>query len=339
LLGFRPDAQHFGRIAALAITISLTGCLGTLSSKLAPTPPPTPAWVTNPPPDTPSTYFGIGQGPDLPGARRAALRDIAAKIKVSIAGRVESRIAVRNNDVDRSALSRVSEEVQKTEFKNFTVVNTSTSADGVYALVSVDRQEFVRDTKEKIQKLTTQIDRATAGLDSRPPIEQYMVLKKQRPNIVTSQGYYDVIGRQDLGPDDQVNQAKLDDLLSTSERVTANLSFKLQSVAPDKDIEGAVSTFLTNNGVRTQAFGGSAAATINVSANPRLDTIQNSKTVRLTVNLQVIDGAGRALAAREYVVSGTSLTDHASARQQAVFNLATELRKADLPGGLGFNFN
>jgi LPP20 lipoprotein len=324
-------------IGMLGSLLALAGCIGASAKPQVAT---LPTWVSAPPADSASTYYGLGQGQDLAVARRNALRDIAAKIKVSIAGTVENRVSVRNDSVDRSAMNRISEEVQKTEFKNFKVLNTNSNADGVYVLLSVDREEFVRDTKEKIARLASQVDTATSGFENRPAIEQFMLLKKQRPNIVMAQGYYDVIGRKDMTANDQTQLDKFDQLINTGDRISNELSFKLQSTAADKDVENTVSNYLTNNGVRTQqAPGGSPAATVTVAAVARLDTIQSSKSVRLTVTLTVIDNNGRAVAGREYIVSGVSLTDHTSARQQAVFNLQAELRKTDLVAGLGFKFN
>jgi hypothetical protein len=165
-------------------------------------------------------------------------------------------------------------------------------------------------------------------------------LKKQRPNIVMAQGYYDMIGRKDMTASDRGQLDKFDQLINTADRISADLSFKLQSNAADKDVENAVSNYLTSNGVRTQqATGAAPAATVTVTAVPRLDTIQGSKSVRLTVSLAVVDNNGRAVAGREYIVSGMSITDHVSARQQAIFNLQAELRKTDLVSGLGFRFN
>lgn len=321
-----------------SLSFGLSGCLGSLGDKVGMSPATPPPWVISPPPDTPSTYFGLGQGHDLPSARRSALRDIAAKLKVSVTGTLESKTTVRNDAVSQSAMSRVTEEVQKTEFKNFKVLQTHAAKDGVYALVSVDRQEFVQNTKDKIDRLLTGIDTATKSLETKPAIEQFMQLRRQRPSIAMARGYFDVLDNKDLSAEDKARMAHLDQLATQSAQVAESLVFRIQSSPQDKDVEAAVSGFLSANNVRTDTGGASAAATVKTAVTPRLDSIPPSKIVRLTVTLTIGDNKGRSVASRQYVVSGTSLTDHLSARQQAVFALQKELQEVDLVSGLGFTF-
>jgi hypothetical protein len=75
---------------------------------------------------------------------------------------------------------------------------------------------------------------------------------------------------------------------------------------------------------------------VEATVKPRLDEVQGSKLVRLDVSLQVKDERQQTVSGQNYVVSGASMTNHDSARQQALNKLREDLRKAGLVGGLGF---
>jgi hypothetical protein len=98
-------------------SVSLSGCLSTIEEKAGVTSPVPSGRVTTAPLDTSSTYFVTDQDHDLPTARRMALQDIVAKLKVSAAGALENKTAIRNDSVSQSAISCVTEEVQKAEAK------------------------------------------------------------------------------------------------------------------------------------------------------------------------------------------------------------------------------
>ncbi|MDH4189712.1 MAG: LPP20 family lipoprotein, partial [Betaproteobacteria bacterium] len=70
--------------------------------------------MRSPPADTAALYYGIGEGPDLDSAKRAALRDVAAKLRVSIRATTDTQVTVANDVADRFSRSRVSEEVRNT---------------------------------------------------------------------------------------------------------------------------------------------------------------------------------------------------------------------------------
>ena len=120
-----------------ALAWSLTACV--TGGGLLPVRTTTPDWVQKPPSDTAALFYGVGEGPDLESARRTALRDVAAKLRVSVASTVESQVTVANDAADRFSRTRISEEVRKTTFSKHQLERSENSGGTVFALVSVDR--------------------------------------------------------------------------------------------------------------------------------------------------------------------------------------------------------
>ncbi|MBK6713949.1 MAG: LPP20 family lipoprotein [Burkholderiales bacterium] len=327
------SARRFGLMVLVASTLLLGGCLSSVPGlKSGP-----PEWVNQPPPDTGRAWYGIGEGHDLNTARRLALRDIAAKFKVSVEGQTTSQISERNGRVDRGGSVKVSDRVEAVEFKNPVVEKTAPSPNGgVYALVRIDRLAFFQDLREKFNGAADQVSAATADLGSKTQVEQLLVLRRQDKTIDQAMGYYPLLQQGGLTEEDRSKAAQLTGVRSKSELITQQLVFVVRTAREHQDVADVVTKFLTDNNVKTRSDGGSASATVEATVKPRLDSVQGSKLVRLDVSLQVKDDRQQTVSGQNYVASGASLTSHDNARQQALNKLQDDLRKAGLINGLGF---
>lgn len=125
--------------------------------------------------------WGIGEGADLESAKRAALKSIAAQLHVAISAQLEARVTVSGGSVDRYAKTRVAEDVQRTEFKNYTVEKSVPSKQGFYVLISVDRRAFIAEAEQKLLAAETEINQRLAGVEAKNPIERFIAQQKALP--------------------------------------------------------------------------------------------------------------------------------------------------------------
>jgi len=316
------------RLIVLALTLCLCACAG-LRFEL-----PAPDWVLNPPRDTAEWYWGVGEGDDLETARRAALRDIAARFRVSIAGNMESQMTVQNQMVERAARSRISEVVQKTEFTQASLEKTASAKGGLYALVKVDRRAFVRETQARFDSLNRQVLDASRNLESKTPIEQYMALRAALPPIEQA-----VAAAQLLRVADPANSARdalprLEALQQKALSAANLLVFSLHHKPADADIAQVVTTFLNANGMRVAAPGRDALP-LSITASAREQMLFGNRNLRLQLTLNLRDERQRNIASREYLINGNSLNTFEAARQDAMRELARVMNEAGAPAALG----
>ncbi len=319
-------------LLCLLLAMPLAGCETLLPKKQADA---VPAWVLNTPADSREWFWGVGEGPELDTAKRAALKDIAAKLRVSISGQLESRMTVDNDKVDRQARTRISEEVQKTEFSNYGVEKTAQSANGFFVLVKVDRQAFIRDLKTKLGNLDGGIQQATAGLAGKTPLERFVALRRLQPSLEKGVGHAQLLIGAEAGGDGAARLRNYESLQQQAKQALTGLVFQLQAAPEDADVAAAVATYLNETGIRTDRSrnGGNILA---ISSNSRADEIYGSKLLKLKVTLSLLDDHGRALASRDYAVSGASTYDQRGARQNAIQKLVAAMREAGPISGLGF---
>jgi len=319
-------------LISLMLVLALAGCGALSPIKQAGA---VPAWVLSPPADSREWFWGVGEGAELDAARRAGLKDIAARLRVGISGQMESQVTVDNGKVDRQARTWIAEEVQKTEFSHYVVEKTARSADGFFVLVKLDRQAFIRSLKDRLGVLDAHIRRSVAGLDRQTPLERFVSLRRIQPDLEQATGYAQLlVGAETEG----MGADRLRDyeaLWQQARQAATMLVFHIQSRPEDQDLAEAVGVFLNESGIRVEAFRG-GGNTLVISSGSFADEIYGSKLVKLKVTLSVHDDAGRALAGRTYEISGSSAYDYSGARKSALRKLLAAMREAGPATALGF---
>lgn len=293
-----------------------------------------PVWVTEPRRDDSESLWGVGEGGDLESAKRSALKDVAAKLRVAISAQIESRIAVRNGSVDRYAQSRVSEDVQRTEFTKFTLEKSTPSAQGVYALVRVDRQAFVADTGQKLVAAEQEIDQLLSGIEATAPLERFISQQKALPWLEKAVSSSQVLSAVDPGFDGN-RLRRHEAALAKARNAAGELTFDLQAPGDWQDVAQEVRGFLNATGIRV----GKGGAPLVIESSFVQDVVFDSKSVKLRINMSVLDAQGRILTTREYMAYGSSVRDHRAARQAALKKLGEQLRTAGPVAALGFGSN
>lgn len=291
-----------------------------------------PAWVIEPPVDTPDMMWGVGEGDDLDSAKRSALKDVAARLRVTISASIESRVTVSQDSVDRFSRTSMSEDVQRTEFKNFKLEKSALSGDGVYALVSVDRRAFIADTEQKLVAAEKEIADRLAGSESRSLIENFVAQQKALPWMEMAVASSQLLSAADPGFD--INRlTNHQAALSKARSAAGELIFDIKADKGSLDVANAFRTFLNESGMRV----GGGGAPLLIDTSIVQDTIYGSHTVQLRINLSVLDAKKRNLASKEFTTHGSSVTNYRLARQAALKSLGEKLRDAGPLVALGFS--
>lgn len=313
------------QLAWLVPTVGLTGCLGTAG--LLKKDPDTPAWVLNPPADTSENFFGVGEGQDLAAAKRAALKDIAARMKVVISGTTSSQIAVRNGQVSQSAANSVTEEVDRIEFRNHVLVQSAPSSNGFLALVKVDKQQFRAETRERIGRLRKVVDASLARLQDRTLLDQYAVLTRSKPNLRSLATLLQLIGTGAQTAEERDYSQQVDEWLARADAIVTQLVVIVAHTPADAEVGRVLSSYLADNGIRLTSKAAEANTTLGLSVAQRNDDIQGAKVTRLTVSLTLSDSAGQVRATYNRIAAGSSLVNHEAARTVALRVLSEDLKK------------
>jgi hypothetical protein len=275
--------------------------------------------------------WGVGGGADLDAAKRSALKDIAAKMRVAIDAKLESRITVRENSVDRFARTRISEDVQRTEFKNYTFEKSELVDQEFYALVSVDRRAFIVDAEQKLAAAEREIEIHIAQGKAASAIDKFIEQQKSLPWLEKAIASAQLLSVAD--PDFDVNRLnKHEAALTHAKSAVSELTFSIKAKNGSDDVAQVLANFLHALGMRT----GNGGVPLLVNTMATQDTVFGSNTVAIRINLSVFDANGRSLSSKEFSIHGHSMSDHRMARQAALKEFGEKLREGGPLASLGF---
>jgi hypothetical protein len=323
---------------ALAFGLLLSGCaqMGAMTGmgKSAPSAAP-PEWVISPPIDTDDAMFGVGEGLDVGTATRLALRDVASKLRVSVSGSVRNQVSEANGRVDTSASSSMLSEIQKTEFRQYSLVQSAPSPAGVFALVKVDRQAFLNDTRDRIQRMGLLTGQLLGGSANGNQLDKYVALQRARPLLASQQGLFLMFKAPDLKPDDRTRQSALQRQLADADAAASKVVLQLTAAADDADVRGVLASMLSEQGLRVSEQAGASQGVLDVAAPMQVSKFGQDTIVRLSAKLTLKDNRGAVLGSREHLVTAASRSDARMARQQAVIKLQQDLKALGLLPALG----
>ncbi len=296
-----------------------------------------PSWFLEPPKDTADAWWATGEGTDLESARRIALRSVAARLRSAIAGGVSDTVSDTNGRVNRVSTSAVSEDILKTEFTRFDVAKTAKGGVGLFVLVKVDRPAFISDTQSQLDVVSKPVHEVEAALPQQSPLEQFIALRRVAPQLEQARVLSQLLQGAGLQAEGQQRAARYGALMEQSKAVAGKLAFELRAKPEDADVATAVGGFLSAQGMRSARMGTAGANLLTIDGSARQDDLFGSKLVKLNVRLALQDAQGRAVASREYVVSGSSRYDFAAARKAAVDKLEADMKAAGAVRALGLS--
>lgn len=323
--------------AALLVLSFLGGCLANTGRSFLPAgQKEAPTWVRSPPGDTSAVLYGVGEGHDLDDARRAALRDVAAKLRVSISATLDAQVTVSNDLVDRSSKSKVSEEVRKTTFAKHQLEKTENHSNGVYALVSVDRQLLVAETRSRLQEKSRAL---RAGLDKARGLTGLERLRLAGQLKPLTEDVADLLSLMNSASPEfsrETYSKQVEASRRLNDEALHGLSFRLQYRPADQDVANLLRQMMSESEYRI-VEGGQAAGVVHVSTESREQVIYGSTLVRLSVHVSLRSDKGSVFSQKEYHAEGSSSGDRSAARQAAVRKLASELKNRGTAAVLGLD--
>lgn len=299
-----------------------------------------PAWMSEPPKDDAQSWYGIGEGPDLESARRSALRSVAARLRSTIAGQVRQATSVQTSGgkehVSIDAQSSLVEDVVRTDFTRFEVVQSERSGQGTFALVRVDRPAFIADTRNQLQVVDKPVREAEAALATQSTLDQFLSLRRLKPQFENGLRFSLLLQGAGVDEEGRAGVRRFGGLLQAAGDLANRLTFELRAAPADADAAATLAAFLAEQGMRTSQTPTPGANPLTIQTESRQDLLFGSKMVKLRVRLSVLDAQGRAASTKEFEAPGSSRNDFKAAREDALRKLLDMLRKAGPAGALGF---
>lgn len=292
-----------------------------------------PGWVNNPPADTQAEFWGVGEGPDTDAATRMALRQIAARLRVSVSAVTESAVTVTQSSVYRSDQTRVQEIVRETEFTGVTVKESARHSGGVHVLVRVDRRMFVRETAARFNELFKRATHRIQGAHSDDALKSYRALREALPHAEQALLTGQLLRVVDASAVDSASMDQLSQISRLLSESASRVKVRVEHAPVDSDVASVISQWISKAGFQQVSSNSTAALTLRVES--RTDAVFDTWNCRLRVSLIWSDATGGVLANQAHEAKGSSLESEKRARQNAVSRLAQAWDGVDVSIRLG----
>lgn len=327
-----PDTRSgLSAVLKLFLAFVLAGGLTACSSLLPASPPP--AWVMQPPADTPTDLWGVGEGPDIDFATRAALRQIAGRLRVSVSAVTDSSVMVSQQSVYRTDQTRLQEVVRETEFTGVSVSQTSRHSSGVHALVRVDRQAFVRETRARLNEHYSRVRLQLQQAEQADALGRYRALRLAWPDAQQVVSVGQLLRVLDGGGADAQAIAVSASVSQRMAQAASQLTVRIEHASADADVATLLGQWLNQSGFSQVAA--SSDATLRLQVSSRTESVFDTWNNRLSVNLAWVDSRGNTVAGRAHEINGSSLESAQQARKNAIRRWSQMVKGAEIPATLG----
>ena len=248
---------------------------------------------------------------------------------------MQSELSVRNDQVNRQVIDRVSAEIQRIDFSHYEVIKINKTGQGMATLVQVDRQAFINETEDKLATLDKDIRTATDGLESQPPLSRFVNLVTARNQILSARSYAQILAGARANATRDPRIARYESLLNRADLVGRDLLVEVHTRPEDNDLAAALAGLITDAGAKVVPSAGANGTILSVESSQRTNFLQGSHMINMQVVLNTQDGKGRTVSSKRHELVGASITDQKAARTNAIRKWSDQMKSAGLPASLG----
>ncbi len=291
-----------------------------------------PSWFTEIKADTPSQYYGYGVGDTQEDAVKAALNDIASKIAVTIESSYASLQMVSEESVVSERKNEVLANVKKMKFNNYEVLKNVNDSDEIYVLVSVDREQLLKEKKSELDILSSKLSDEQVSIQNTSAIEKYKTIMMLQDDLKTLNET--IFLSKSIVPsfevDPYIELYKNFIKMMVDSRSSIVLSINGEN-AISKNYAKVFSNYLSKQGIKVSQTKSNATLTVMVNTKEKKvestsQAIQNSKfaLVELSTILKKSDGMQIASNTTRFVNNSSMSYDDATKKTQKLEKFLSE---------------
>ncbi len=291
-----------------------------------------PEWALASPGSAPDAMVGIGSGASLAEATRYALRDVSARLSVSVESRLRDTLTEDSDGVTVERLEQVIEtRVLGTRFSGWQRTR-SAERDGIFWVeVRIDRQQLARDARDELIRLADEIDlRIESAQDS--TLRRLWTLQDTQRDRERVGDLIPLVGMLDPGFDRSTWVARRAGWREAEEAARRALVFEIRTDALSGEIARWVASRLASDRLRTR--GGTClspdAICIDIRSELTETDVASRHIARIRSTFSVLEPGGTVLAERDLVGRGDSQSDRDRARRLALDDLRSGIAAGPL---------
>jgi hypothetical protein len=337
----------FGLLVSSLVVSLLAGC-ASLPRVSSPAPEnraaaALPTWYLAPPADTAGALYGVGSASSLPGAKSAALVDVASKLMISVQSTLQDRTVLHNDQLDQHIESEIVAQVRDREFQAYDVVESALSDGLFYALVRVDRSRLIVDALDDLRAVRGDLASRLDPTATQTWTAYYMAFRAVEPSLDRAEAHVELLSTLSPEFDPAPYRAQHRGYRARLERAKARIVVALIPDDESGHILNTVQRLLSSAGMQSEVLGGEIEAAeachdlcIEITSEWSDRYVVRRYMAALTTTFKVHDADGSVVSSRQHKARGSSLTGDKEARLAAVAKLHEALEREGVLQAVGF---
>jgi len=287
-----------------------------------------PSWFSKPRKNNIDVLYGIGEGSSLEEATKNALADTAGKLVVSISSESQLIKEENQNSFNEELRQKVRQSIEKISFSGYEVSKSEEIDKRFYVEVSVERDPFINEQKERIEFLKRKIKDLDKNSSLANPIQRRTSLIK----ILDLCKELELKGRILAGAQEEVDMknilSSIANYQNEFEKSSSSIEFFFDNSTP-KDLIQIIRTALNKDGLKiAKNFDKNDANLIVIKGNyaSTSNFVYGAYITKLNVDFENFS-QGKVVASNGVEVSGSSTISESEATKSAIKSMEEKIQK------------
>lgn|GEM_PF-1796148 len=305
---------------------------------------PLPSWVLHPPSDNENFLYGVGQGTTNEEVVTSALNSIASKLEISInssfTNTEELTVTGEEKSFSKQAKNLISANVGRIKFSGYEIVSNCFEGNQEYALIKIDKKLFIRNKIDELVECIDRLERVMALAKEKTLLQSYLLLKKNQNILQDAQRINTIL----YVLDNKSLLEKMKKIATKYNIVEDGISNKIKICVvcfqTEDKLKSIVENFLNNSNlklVRDIGENDTDVVIVNIVTKITSAEIYNSKIVKMSVLLEVMDVGKTVIKSTGVESKGVSVISFDQAKEAAIVNFSKALATKNVYEVLGLN--
>ncbi len=316
----------------LIITLILAGGIFTACSSSPESVNSLPSWYITPKQNDLENLYGTGEGFTTEEAGKAALKNMSAKLMVSISSESTMLLEENKNFTNEETRQKISESVAKISFNNYKTTNSAQKGGKIYVEISVSRNDFILDQKNKLEEFHKKMIDLYHDKNGKSILEQRNILLKISSISEESATITRILSSLNV---EGINLQKNIELYNIYQNAYENVLSKIEFFVDadnnnSKKIGSIIRSALNQEKIKiskSKNLDNSNMVIIEIKSDVSNNNVYGAFIAKLKIDLALVSNSHKTLSSNRIELSGSSRISDLEATNAASEQLSDKIKK------------
>jgi len=277
-----------------------------------------PSWYLNPPQNSGSFLYGVGEGSSINVAKASALGSVSESLSLTVSSELSKRDSSNRyngrEDIYSSVVSSLKTEAKEMEFSEYTIIKNEQVGSKIFLLVEVSRQKLFKDQKAKLELFSNELKAEQKSISDYPVLKQALLYKQRAQKRHTLKSLALLSKTIDSNFDTDAYIKQVTQVGDASQKALNRVKISVTASKQAEIFVDAIKEGLNNAGIKTGS--NNANTQLYLDSAFHLDEIYGFKIAKSTLSVSTKE-KNKTVATNAVVLSGKSRYDYNKAKLNA----------------------